>query len=143
MTQMLTPVHAPHASRARGAARGLLFVCGWLALLLGAIGVVLPLLPTAPFLLLAVACFSRSSPAMVRRIHRLPMVGAYLRDWHENGISPRMKWGALAALWITAAATLVTVKTLLLRSAVLAVAVLSSLHFLFMPTRRRPSDPPR
>lgn len=139
---MNTTVEYPLVSReapgARGLLRGLLLIAGWISLLLGVIGIILPLLPTAPFLLLAIACFSRSSESMVRRIYALPMVGRYLRDWQEEGISPGMKWSALAALWITTLAGVVLVaKTVLVKSAMLVMAVLVSIHFLLMPVRRR------
>lgn len=126
------------APRAHGLLRGLLLVAGWISLVLGVIGIILPLLPTAPFLLLAIACFSRSSESMVRRIYALPMVGRYLRDWQEEGISPGMKWFALAALWVTTLAGIVLVaKTMLVKTAMLIMAVLVSIHFLLMPMRRR------
>lgn len=118
--------------------RAVLLVAGWLALLLGAAGVLLPILPTAPFLLLALACFSRSSDTMTRRMYRMPVVGSYLRDWQEDGISPRMKWTAIGALWIAAVATLLTIaKTALFKTVVVLVALLTTLHFLLVPVRGR------
>lgn len=131
------------APQARGMLRGLLLIAGWVSLLLGVIGIILPLLPTAPFLLLAVACFSRSSESMVRRMYALPMVGRYLRDWQEEGISPGMKWSALAALWVTTLAGVVFIaKTVLVKTAMLVMAILVSIHFLLMPVRRRRSRAP-
>lgn len=122
---------------AGGTRRWLLLAVGWIALALGCIGVLLPVLPTAPFLLVAVACFSRSSPAMAARLYRLPVAGRYLRDWQEGGISPGMKWAALGALWASAFVMLVTVaKTALAKTVVLALTVLVSLHFVWLPVRR-------
>jgi len=129
---------SPGTRQASGPLRMLLLAAGWIALLLGAIGVILPLMPTAPFLLLALACFSRSSEEMVERMYRLPLVGAYLRDWQEEGITPQMKWGALAALWLATFTTLVVVaKTLAMKTLVLVTAILVSIHFLLMPVRRQ------
>lgn len=134
----MTRLEIPASRKARGAFRVLLLAAGWVALVLGVLGVILPVVPTAPFLLLAVACFSRSSDAMVELLYRLPLAGKYLRDWQEEGISPRMKWLALAALWFTALVAVLTVaKTLLLKSIVLAVAILTSLHFLLMPVKKK------
>ena len=66
----------------------LYMAAGFLALLLGAIGVVLPLLPTTPFVLLAAFFFSRGS----RKIHHWLLnqrtFGPMIRDWENNRIIP-------------------------------------------------------
>ncbi|SMO95812.1 YbaN family protein [Paracoccus laeviglucosivorans] len=62
---------------------------GWLALGLGAIGVLLPVMPTVPFLLVAVWAFARSSPRLGARIMRHPTFGPPIRAWRKRGIVSR------------------------------------------------------
>lgn len=70
---------------------------------LGAIGAVLPIMPTVPFLLLAVFCFARSNPAWEQRILDHPTWGPQVRDWRERrAISRKSK--TLAILAMTAGA---------------------------------------
>jgi uncharacterized membrane protein YbaN (DUF454 family) len=55
---------------------------------LAAAGVVLPLLPTTPFLLVAVWAFARGSPELRARIYASRRFGPFLRDWDERGAIP-------------------------------------------------------
>ena len=72
---------------------------GMLALGLGLIGVPLPLLPTTPFLLLAVFCFARSSPRLHDWLVHHPRFGPPIRNWRENGaISRKNKTFAMIAM---------------------------------------------
>lgn len=64
-------------------------VLGWLFLALGLIGVVLPVMPTVPFLLVAVWAFARSSPRLGARILRDPRFGPHLRAWRRHGAVTR------------------------------------------------------
>lgn len=68
--------------------RPLLLGTGWACVALGFVGIVLPLLPTTPFLLVAVWAFSRSSPEMAERIRNHPIAGRYVRDWQDEGVIP-------------------------------------------------------
>ena len=81
--------------------RGLWLVAGLVALGLGLVGAVLPLLPTVPFLLLAAFCFARSSARLHGWLVGHPRLGPPIRDWEERGaISRRAK--LLASLSIAA-----------------------------------------
>jgi uncharacterized membrane protein YbaN (DUF454 family) len=68
--------------------RHLLYSAGWLCVGLGVIGIVMPLFPTTPFLLVAVWAFSRSSPELAAKIRNHSIAGAYVRDWEDEGVIP-------------------------------------------------------
>ena len=74
---------------ARGVRRWLLLAGGFVSLALGAIGVVLPLLPTTPFVLLAAYFFARSSPAMHQRLLQNRVFGPLIEEWSEHRAIPR------------------------------------------------------
>lgn len=68
--------------------RPLLLALAWVSVALGIIGIILPLFPTTPFLLVAVWAFSRSSPEMAERIRSHRHAGKYVRDWEDHGVIP-------------------------------------------------------
>jgi len=68
---------------------------GLIAVLLGLIGIALPLLPTTPFMLLAAYCFSRSSPYLHNKLLSNKVVGPIIVDWEAAGIIRlKTKWVA-------------------------------------------------
>ena len=79
---------------------------GFLAVGLGASGAALPIMPTVPFLLLAVFFFARSSPELERKILDHPHWGPQVLDWRERrAINRRAKIMAIGAMSVGAAFT--------------------------------------
>ena len=80
-------------------------LAGLASLLLGALGILLPLLPTVPFVLLAAFCFARSSPRLEQKLVQHPRFGPHIEAWRSRGaISARGKRAAFVAFLISAAA---------------------------------------
>jgi uncharacterized membrane protein YbaN (DUF454 family) len=74
-------------------------VAGIVALGLGAIGALLPLLPTTPFVILAAFAFGRGAPALRARLDAHATFGPAIRDWSARGaIAARHKAAACAAM---------------------------------------------
>lgn len=129
--------------------RSLLTLAGLLCVMLAAAGVVLPLLPTTPFLLLAAACFARSSPKLDHWLHHNRLFGPYLVRYRRgDGLPMTAKVSILSLLWLSLASSacfavpdrLWPVRWLL---ALIGVAV--SIHILRIKTWRRekkPTTPP-
>jgi len=85
----------------------LLLAAGLLCLVLAVLGLFLPLLPATPFLLLAAACFARSSERLHAWMLRHRRFGPLLNDWEtQRAIRPVAKRSATAAILASAALTL-------------------------------------
>lgn len=83
--------------------RALWLATGGLFLGLGLLGVVLPVLPTTPFLLLAAGCFAKSSSRLHGWLVGHPVFGPPIRNWEENGAisrpAKRLAVGSMAAVF--------------------------------------------
>jgi uncharacterized membrane protein YbaN (DUF454 family) len=115
--------------------RCLLLVIGWLSLALGVIGVFLPVLPTTPFLLLAAACFMRSSQRFYLWLVDHPQLGPWIRDYLEGqGIPLKGKVYALSLMWLSIGFSCYLVPLTWARVFMLASAILVSLYLLRLKT---------
>ncbi|MFA5447485.1 MAG: YbaN family protein [Sphaerochaeta sp.] len=99
---------APTDPKKRTLRQYVLIGLGSFFVVLGAIGVILPLLPTTPFVLLASACYSFSSPKLARWLERSRILGSYLRHWRTGeGVPIRTKIFAISWLWLGLILTMV------------------------------------
>ncbi|KFK97562.1 MULTISPECIES: DUF454 family protein [unclassified Serratia (in: enterobacteria)] len=114
--------------------RWLIMSLGWLAVVLATLGVVLPLLPTTPFLLLAAWCFARSSPRFHHWLLYRSWFGSYLRHWQQHRALPAgAKWKALLLIIVTFAVSLWLVKVWWARGVLLVILAILLAFMLRMP----------
>ncbi|MFO7676881.1 MAG: YbaN family protein [Thermoplasmatota archaeon] len=82
--------------------RCLLTIAGTISLVFGVIGIFLPILPTTPFLLLAAACYARSSQRFYNWLMNNRLFGNYIKNYHEGrGVPLKFKIFTISLLWIT------------------------------------------
>ena len=119
--------------------RALLVAAGSFFVALGTVGILVPLLPTTPFLLLAAYCYLRSSKRLHAWLLTNRWFGEYLRNYQDGrGVPVRAKAGTLALLWATIAVTaLLFVDSLLVRGVLLAIAIAVTVHVLMLKTLER------
>ena len=116
-----------------------LLALGWLCVALGVIGIFLPVLPTTPFLLLAAACFVRSSKRFYLWLVLHPRLGPWVRDYLEGqGIPLKAKVYSIALMWLSIALSCYLVPLLWARAFMLTSAVLVSIYILKQKTLPNP-----
>jgi uncharacterized membrane protein YbaN (DUF454 family) len=80
----------------------MLITAGIIFVGLGIIGIFLPILPTTPFLLLASACFARSSKKFYDWLFNNKLFGDYIKNYREGrGVPLKVKVFTISLLWIT------------------------------------------
>lgn len=95
----LPDAHAPAAPAGHALKRALYLVVALLSLALGIIGIVVPGLPTTPFVLLAAWAAARSSARLHAWLRHHRLFGPMIRDWQARGaVSRRAKWAATIAM---------------------------------------------
>lgn len=116
--------------------RRLLVVAGTIALILGIVGIIMPVLPTTPFLLLAAICFMRGSQRLYNALLYNRFLGNYLRNYLEGrGMSLRMKIWTLSLLWVTIVCTaILATDSLIVRIVLTAVLTGVTVHILLIKT---------
>jgi uncharacterized membrane protein YbaN (DUF454 family) len=120
--------------------RGCWFVAGWLAVGLGAVGIIVPGLPTTVFFIIAAGCFGRSSPRFERWVLDLPRIGPMVRGYREGlGMPRRAKVAALSMMWAAILISAVLLRDkLVIVVVVIALGLVGSAFILWrVPTRER------
>lgn len=116
--------------------RWILICCGWLSIAGGVIGIFLPLVPTVPFLLLAAACFARSSGRFHTWLVEHGYLGPLIRDYlNGSGIPSRARRMAIGMVWVSfPASTFLFVQVFWLKIMLMSIAAVITLYLLSLPT---------
>ncbi|MEI8597510.1 YbaN family protein [Vibrio sp. M60_M31a] len=114
--------------------RYLFNIVGGLCILLGIAGIVLPLLPTTPFILLASACFMRGSPAFHHWLHNHNTFGPILYNWHQNkAVESKVKQRGAIFIVISFTISIVVVPVVWVKIALLGMAIVLLSWFMRLP----------
>ncbi len=119
-------------------------ILGCISLVLGVLGIFVPILPTTPFLLLSAALFVRSSPRLYAWLIGNRYLGEYLRNYYENRAIPmRAKISSVVIMWAAMLYCILFVAAgmLWLQILLLIISMLVSWHILSLGTvPRKPKD---
>ncbi|MCK5039151.1 MAG: YbaN family protein [Thermoplasmata archaeon] len=109
---------------------------GTISLVLGIIGIFLPLLPTTPFLLLSAACYCRGSDKMHTWLVEHKLFGKYIKDYEEQrGIRKRVKAIAILTMWASIIFCIVFfVQEFIIHIALFIIAFLVTMYLLSLKT---------
>lgn len=116
--------------------RSVLTVCGLLCVALGTIGIFLPVLPTVPFLLLALWCFARSSERFYHGLYHHHLFGPMVQQWEKHKIIPRRaKIIAIGSMFLSASYVIFYTKvSVYLVAAMLAIMAYGAYFILSKPS---------
>jgi uncharacterized protein len=130
----------PKASKTSLLKKAVFTILGTVFLSLGAIGIVVPILPTTPFLLLAAACYVKGSARMSYWLNNNKLFGSYLRNYREGkGMSARNKIFTLTFMWATMLYAVFFLTHVLVYQVVMVIVPAAvSFHLLRIPTYRKP-----
>ena len=114
-------------------------VTGTISLVLGIIGIFVPLLPTTPFLLLSAAFYFRGSPRLYRWLIQQKQLGPYIKNFREYRAIPlRAKIISLSLIWITLSYCIFQIAPYLwLKIILLAIAIGTTWHILSYKTLKK------
>lgn len=117
------------------AVKVILITIGTLSIGLGVIGIVVPLLPTTPLMLLGAACYVKSSERLYHKLIKNKWLGAYIKDFREKkGISRKNKILSLSLMWSIGGTVLLKDVSFLFDSILIIIAVTVSAYILSFDT---------
>jgi hypothetical protein len=119
--------------------RQLLIIIGTICVVIGVIGIFIPILPTTPFLLLAAACYIRSSQKFYSWLMNNRLFGIYIRNYIEGrGMPIKIKVFTIVLLWVTIGISIcVAAPNLIVKTILIIITIGVTLHIIFIKARKR------
>ena len=127
-----------HSVKLSGIYRYLYFISGVLLVAIGVIGIFLPILPTTIFLILASACFIKSSPKANEWLRNHKILGIYIKNYQEkSGLTIKSKIFNISFLWIMISVSAIFFTELwYIKLLLLAIAIGVTIHLLMVKTKK-------
>jgi len=121
--------------------RQLLIVAGTISTAIGIIGIFVPILPTTPFLILAAACYMRSSERFYHWLINNRLFGAYIRNYLEGrGMPLKIKIFTIILLWITIGiSACIVIQNMVVRIVLVLIAIGVTFHIIHIRARKKVS----
>jgi len=110
--------------------RKLLIIAGTLSTGIGIVGIFVPILPTTPFLLLAAACYARSSRRLYDWLLNNRYLGGYIKNYiQKKGVPLKIKVLTVVLLWITIGASVIfAVQVFIVKVILILIAIGVTIH---------------
>lgn len=122
----------------RAVIRYALLIAGSITLVLGLIGIFIPVLPTTPFLLISAYCYLRSSKRMYNWLIHHKVLGSYIYNYLEHrAVLRKTKIGAIVFLWLTLSISMFLIGNWHVRAFLLLVGICVSIHLFTLKTLER------
>lgn len=116
--------------------RILYLTLGWVSLILGVIGIVLPLLPTTPFILLSAWCFSQSSKRFHNWLKQHKYFGPIIENWQsDKGIPKKSRNRAIIFMWCGMGLSIFLVSKFWATLSLICIGICVTIYLLRLPLR--------
>jgi len=113
------------------------FILGGVLVAIGAVGVILPLLPTTPFIIIAAVCFGKSSKRTKDWLSKNRYFGNYIENYeNKRGMPIDVKRNSLIFLWISLIISAIIINKLIMVVVFFIVGIGVSIHILLLKTKK-------
>lgn len=114
----------------------LLLIIGFVFLGLGFIGVVLPVLPTTPFVIVASICFASSSEKMLKWLEKNPYLGSYILNYRTNqGVPLDVKKRSIIILWLGLFLSMALTRNIIVSAILIVIGSCVTMHLKSLKTK--------